>query len=533
MRLILLYVILTQSCDLRAQQTALGTKTLPPPVMHWCSLHCSAWVLDYGDPFDKPHYGTRKNGSVVIVERFSPEEVVMQRTDYGSVPGKATLRGRLSSDGNSIVGGTIEWTWHPCCGPSTGRYEAAWGAAMNSIPGQDGPEQAALTRRLQPNQQISIPAQNVPLAQSQTVDLAALPKVMHFCALHCMTLVWDRDHFTTPHTGSVWAVESFMRKSVVIRRVDAGPNPYRAVYRARISDSGEIVDGGNYRFTWGTKLNSIPGEDGPEQVALTNELQPKAQPDQSSSAPLNLSEWAAQLMADSKAELRRQGADTSRVKLPPGASPQFATFPADMRAVLQPDVPILPAKMKLACTAAVDESDPDEALEIGKFAFRAAEFDRGYCWIRRSAALESVRANVILGVAYIMGWGVQKDAAKGFQYFKTESHTTPDVWAGYFAKECYLHGVGTPVNLPMATRIETNLMFSPAGQAMYMSIGADDREVRRQYERGLALFSPPITTRSACEYSAAQKREICHNDQRIDQERLGQDLKAIDAKYKH
>jgi Sel1 repeat len=114
----------------------------PPRVMHWCSQHCSTWTLDTGPPFDKPHYGSEASGGIVIVERFTRESVIMLRTDYRPYPGKAILKGQLSSDGNTIVNGTIEWTYHPCCGLSRGRFQAAWGPALNSVPGSDAQRDA-------------------------------------------------------------------------------------------------------------------------------------------------------------------------------------------------------------------------------------------------------------------------------------------------------------------------------------------------------------------------------------------------------
>jgi hypothetical protein len=62
----------------------------------------------------------------------------MHRTDY-RVPGTAVLTGKLSDDGYSIVDGNIAWTWHPCCGTtSTGRFVAAWGPKIETVPGVDG-----------------------------------------------------------------------------------------------------------------------------------------------------------------------------------------------------------------------------------------------------------------------------------------------------------------------------------------------------------------------------------------------------------
>lgn len=126
------------ACSLVAQ-----TSQKPPDVMHWCAAHCSTWTLDKGAPFDKPHYGSEASGSVVIVERFTPESVIMQRTDFRPYPGKALLTGKLSPDGSSIGGGTIQWTFHPCCGLSTGKFQAAWGPSLDTVPGSDAERERA------------------------------------------------------------------------------------------------------------------------------------------------------------------------------------------------------------------------------------------------------------------------------------------------------------------------------------------------------------------------------------------------------
>lgn len=131
-----------------------------PSTLHWCSQHCSTWTLDKGAPFDKPHYGNQALGSIVIVERFTRESVIMHRTDYRPYPGTAVLRGQLSPDGNSIVNGTIEWTYHPCCGLGTGKFQAAWGAAINTVPGSDAERQRMLASN-------SAPATPVPAAASE------------------------------------------------------------------------------------------------------------------------------------------------------------------------------------------------------------------------------------------------------------------------------------------------------------------------------------------------------------------------------
>jgi hypothetical protein len=121
----------------------------PPSVMHWCGQHCGTWTLDNGPPFDKPHYGSEALGSIVIVESFTPESVIMHRIDYRPYPGTADLTGQLSSDGNSIVNGTMRWTYHPCCGLTSGPYQAAWGAAINTVPANDAERAAQGTQQTQ------------------------------------------------------------------------------------------------------------------------------------------------------------------------------------------------------------------------------------------------------------------------------------------------------------------------------------------------------------------------------------------------
>lgn len=122
----------------------------PPTVVHWCAQHCTTWTLDKGAPFDKPHYGSQALGSIVIVERFSRGSVIMRRTDYRPYPGVAVLTGELSADGNSIVNGTIQWTYHPCCGLSTGKYQAAWGAALETVPGSDAERDRRMAKHSPP-----------------------------------------------------------------------------------------------------------------------------------------------------------------------------------------------------------------------------------------------------------------------------------------------------------------------------------------------------------------------------------------------
>lgn len=118
----------------------------PPSVMHWCAQHCSTWVWDGGRYVGAGTAPGANPGCGVTVESFTRESVIMHRTDCGQFPGTAVLTGQISSQGNTIVNGTITWTYHPCCGLSSGSYNAAWGTAINSIPGSDGPTPQVVAR---------------------------------------------------------------------------------------------------------------------------------------------------------------------------------------------------------------------------------------------------------------------------------------------------------------------------------------------------------------------------------------------------
>ena len=89
------------------------------------------------------HPGGRE-GATYVIESLTRDRVLILRTDYGRYPGQAEFTGQLSEDGNRIINGKVRWTSHPCCGgPSTGTFQAAWGEAINTIPGRVGDRPAA------------------------------------------------------------------------------------------------------------------------------------------------------------------------------------------------------------------------------------------------------------------------------------------------------------------------------------------------------------------------------------------------------
>jgi hypothetical protein len=103
---------------------------------------------------------------------------------------------------------------------------------------------------------------------------------MHFCAAHCTTLIWDKDHFTNQYDpgNAVWKVESFTRESVIIRRTDLRPRPFNAVYKGKISDSGDTIDGDGYKFTRGAALGKMPGGGDPPPGLIAHRSGPQSNP---------------------------------------------------------------------------------------------------------------------------------------------------------------------------------------------------------------------------------------------------------------
>jgi len=103
-----------------------------PSIMHWCSKHCTTlvWRTDHYTEIAAP------GRSIVTVESFTPESIVLNRTDV-KPPGTAVLKGKLSPRGDTIVDGTITWTSHPCCELGSSPFTAAWGEAIDTVPGDD------------------------------------------------------------------------------------------------------------------------------------------------------------------------------------------------------------------------------------------------------------------------------------------------------------------------------------------------------------------------------------------------------------
>jgi TPR repeat protein len=122
--------------DSAARQSDTSRPPTLPAEMHFCAAGCSAHKGGTLTLVDG-HYVNRPGGgeSIYTVEKFTRESVVIYRVDGGRFPGRAIMTGELAPDGNRIIHGEMKWTYHPCCGLSSGTFQLAWGSAIDSVPG--------------------------------------------------------------------------------------------------------------------------------------------------------------------------------------------------------------------------------------------------------------------------------------------------------------------------------------------------------------------------------------------------------------
>ena len=106
----------------------------PPSVMRICPLPitvCSTSTWNNG------HFDFRGDNGItgtITVISFSPESVVLNRSDYGRTAGySAVYTGKISQQGNQILQGD----WSDSNG-GRGHFTAAWGAAIKNLPAPSG-----------------------------------------------------------------------------------------------------------------------------------------------------------------------------------------------------------------------------------------------------------------------------------------------------------------------------------------------------------------------------------------------------------
>jgi len=110
---------------------ALGSSALPaqdavpiPDTMHFCAQHCVTFAREAdGRLYNYTNLLYQHDVKRVFeIQHFTPDSVVIRRTDYGSNPGAAVYTGRMESGNNGVHGQG---------------WRITWGSALNDLPGSD------------------------------------------------------------------------------------------------------------------------------------------------------------------------------------------------------------------------------------------------------------------------------------------------------------------------------------------------------------------------------------------------------------
>ncbi len=112
-----------------AAQTAIRAHQVLPELMHYCGANCITLQLQNDRYIAITRYSWESSdySSTWIVESFTPESVILHRTDTGSFALTETISGQISAD--HLINVKEDGK------PSKGRL--AWGAALNTLPGNN------------------------------------------------------------------------------------------------------------------------------------------------------------------------------------------------------------------------------------------------------------------------------------------------------------------------------------------------------------------------------------------------------------
>lgn len=101
-----------------------GPSSTLPPEMHFRAQHSVTFVLRNGQYINCSTIQGQRPGQmrVLTVEKFTPELIILHRTDYGDYPGTAVYSGKPGDNGNSLTGNGWKLTWGP---------------ALNDLPASD------------------------------------------------------------------------------------------------------------------------------------------------------------------------------------------------------------------------------------------------------------------------------------------------------------------------------------------------------------------------------------------------------------
>jgi hypothetical protein len=243
---------------------------------------------------------------------------------------------------------------------------------------------------------------------------------------------------------------------------------------------------------------------------------------------------------------RHRSKNNPDILIPAGSSEIYASWPDDVRAMLRGEHSLTVRDSKRWCDDVKENSkvgfvegaadpavtDPQLALDIGRFALRTGDFVRGHCWVGRSGDLGTGRAKVMMGVIYMMGWYGPKNPELAFRYFSGE-YRSKDYWAVHFLEKCFEEGIGTPVNKEKGAQVMMALMVVQDADKYEETIGQDDIGKARRDEIYDLKANPPKTLnycndRTASEVARRMPAQCFYN---IQYDELQRKIDAVNAKY--
>ena len=320
------------------------------------------------------------------------------------------------------------------------------------------------------------------LTFAQTI---APPKKMRLCAnVGCFTLTWNGDHYDAVKDGQTkldgrywinqWNAEGIELDGTTAYAAD-GVFPIKGTFTGTIGPSGNRVDNGIDNWTLGYSKSGT--------LAFTLTWDKGTSADQ---IPLYVGQY--QTVQASKTN--------PDILLPPGASESYVSYPVDVRAFLQPDMPLLVKDSKRSCRDNLGINGKT-ALEIARFAYRAGDIERGNCWTMSAVESGNARARVLLAISYQMGWRGPKDDARAFFILKTYQNEK-DAWGLLFLTNAYLDAKGTEKNTHEAAIITSYMITHSDTMAAMDLVGSDDKALMAQKSRMELFMNPPMKTAQRC-----------------------------------
>lgn len=218
--------------------------------------------------------------------------------------------------------------------------------------------------------------------------------------------------------------------------------------------------------------------------------------------------------------------------LPPGASEAYVSYPVDVRALLQPDMPLLEKYAYQSCEFPL--ANEKVALEIARYAYRAGDIERGNCWTSAASEMGSGHANALLAVGYQMGWRGPKNDVKAFGMLKLML-SKRDPWVILFLYNCYTDGKGTEKNAHEAAILSSYMITHDDTMAVMDMVGSDDASLMRQKARLELLVNPPTKSETHCSqpYVTAGGVKVaprCETQSTVDSDAIQKRLSDIDSK---